>query len=316
VISVSSPQEQLPEFIEPMLASSSEPFDSPNHLFEIKWDGTRALCYVDSDGVRLMNRRRVNMTFRYPDLSFLSELPRGTILDGEIIVLKDGIPHFDSLQVREQSRTQLKISGAVKSRPARFIAFDCLYDRYSNVMSEVLTDRRNRARDVVSKLKHPHLIMSEGVTGDGRAYFQQAVERKLEGVMAKLLTSPYLAGKRNDCWIKIKRHHELAAVVIGFTQEETGTKKDFAALIVATPESDGTLTAVGKVGSGFNGVVRDKINSFLWAHIRKTPVVACVEKGGIWVEPELYCMVRCMERTATGQLRAPVFGGLYGRDSQ
>ena len=299
-----------------MLAASSEPFDSDEHLFEIKWDGTRSLCYVDETGVRLMNRRKVNMTFRYPDLSFLSQLPKGTVLDGEIVVFKDGIPHFDSLQVREQSRTQLKISGAVKSRPATFIAFDCLYNRYQNVMSEVLTDRRDRAREIVTNLKNPRLVMSEGVVGEGCAYFQQAVEKNLEGVMAKEVTSAYLPGKRNDCWIKIKRHQELAAVVIGFTQEETGTKKDFAALIVATAEADGKLTAVGKVGSGFNGMVRDKINAFLWNHIRKTPVVPCVEKGGIWVEAELYCMVRCMERTATGQLRAPVFGGLYGRDHE
>jgi DNA ligase D-like protein (predicted ligase) len=297
-----------------MLAESGEPFDSPDHLFEVKWDGTRSLCYVDDAGLRLINRRRINMNFRYPDLEFLKDLTPGTVLDGEIIVLRDGIPHFDSLQVREQSRTALKISGAVQARPATFIAFDCLYDRYTNVMSQPLTERRDRARNIVATLNNPRLVMSEGITGDGCAYFQQVVERKMEGVMAKVLTSPYLPGKRSDCWIKIKRHHELAAVVIGFTQEETGTKKDFGALIVATPEADGTLTAVGKVGSGFNEQVRNKINEFLWTHLRDAPVVPCKEKGGIWVEPELYCMVRCMERTATGQLRAPVFGGLYGRD--
>jgi bifunctional non-homologous end joining protein LigD len=297
-----------------MLAMSGEPFDSSDHLFEIKWDGTRSLCYIEDGGVRLMNRRKVNMTFRYPDLSFLSDLPIGTVLDGEIIVMREGIPHFDSLQVREQSRTQLKIEGAAMARPASFIAFDCLYDRYNNVMSETLVDRRSRARDAIAALKNPRLIMSEGVTGDGCAYFEQACAKNLEGMMAKVLTSEYLPGKRSDCWIKIKRHQNLATVVIGFTQEETGTKKDFAALIVATPEEDGTLCAVGKVGSGFNEIVRNKINEFLWSHIRDTPVVPCKEKGGIWVEPELYCMVRCMERTSTGQLRAPVFGGLYGRD--
>ena len=299
-----------------MLAAHGEPFDSPDHLFEVKWDGTRSLCYVDDSGLRLINRRKVNMTFRYPDLDFLQNLPKGTILDGEIVVFKDGIPHFDSLQAREQSRTNLKITGAAKAKPATFIAFDALYDRYNNVMNECLTDRRNRARDLVAQLKNPHLIMSEGITGDGCAYFQSAVERGLEGMMAKKLDSRYLPGKRNDCWIKIKRQLDLATVIIGFVQEETGTKKDFSALIVATPGDDGKLCAVGKVGSGFNELVRNKINDFLWSHIRETPVIPCVEKGGIWVEPELYCMVRCMERTATGQLRAPVFGGLYGSDSR
>src|SRR4051794_4444788 len=95
----------LPDFIPPMLAEYGEPFDSEEYLFEIKWDGTRALAFVDSTGTfRLINRRRVDLNGRYPDLSFLGQLPPGTVFDGEIVVLKNGKPEFNSVQSREQAR--------------------------------------------------------------------------------------------------------------------------------------------------------------------------------------------------------------------
>ena len=108
-------------------------------------------------------------------------------------------------------------------------------------------------------------------------------------------------------WLRIKRCETLASVVIGFVPEG---KRHFAALIVAT-EVDGELTSVGKVGSGFTDRVRAEINEFLWSHVRDAPVVPSRVRG-TWVEPELYCLVQCMERTPGGQLRAAVFGGLRG----
>jgi DNA ligase D-like protein (predicted ligase) len=291
-----------------MLARPGAAFDSDQHLFEVKWDGTRALCYVEAGKVRLMNRRRRDIDFRYPDLDCLARLPAGTVLDGEIVVLRpDGSPDFEGLQVREQRQSPLKIATAARSRPATYIVFDQLYDRYRDVTSEPLTRRRERARKTLSRCATPRLVMSEGIVGRGRAYFEQAVAKGLEGVVAKRLDSPYLPGKRTDCWIKIKRQEILAAVVIGFVPEG---KDDFAALIVAI-EENAELRSVGKVGSGFTRQVRDRINRFLWANLREAPVIPCRTKG-LWVEPTLYCTVRCMERTPSGQLRAPVFGGLHG----
>jgi DNA ligase D-like protein (predicted ligase) len=299
---------ELPAFIEPMLAKPAAPFDSDAHLFEIKWDGTRAMCFVGAGGVRLMNRRRRDITFGYPDLSCLKSLPVGTVLDGEIVVLRpDGSPDFAALQVRDQCESARKIKAVAKARPATYVVFDQLYDRYRNVMDEPLTDRRDRARATVAKCGDARIVMSEGVTGPGAAYFSAAAERGLEGVVAKQLDSRYLPGKRSDCWLKIKRCETLAAVVIGFVPEG---KRDFGALIVAT-EIDGALTSVGKVGSGFTDRARAEINKFLWSHVRDTPVVPSRVRG-TWVEPKLYCLVRCMERTPSGQLRAPVFGGLRG----
>ena len=104
-----APTRRLPAFIEPMLAKAGEAFDSDEHLFEIKWDGTRALAFIEEGSWRLVNRRRVAMASRYPDLSCLSKLPPGTVLDGEIVVLRGGKPDFPALLVREQCRSELKL---------------------------------------------------------------------------------------------------------------------------------------------------------------------------------------------------------------
>jgi bifunctional non-homologous end joining protein LigD len=270
---------------------------------------TRALCFVEKGGVRLVNRRRREMLFRYPDLAFLSSLPPGTVLDGEIVVICNGVPDFASLQVRDQAQSARKIATVARSRPATYIIFDQLYQRYQSIMDQPLWQRREAARSLIAQCGNPQLIMSEGIIGQGCRYFETAVERGLEGIVAKRLSSPYLSGKRTDCWIKVKRQETFAAVVIGFVPEG---ERDFKALIVAV-EKDQKLVSVGKVGSGFTHTVRDRINDFLWRHLCATPVVPCRIKGK-WVEPTLYCQIRRMERTPGGQLRAPVFGGIYGGD--
>jgi bifunctional non-homologous end joining protein LigD len=125
-----------------MLAKLGEPFDSENYLFEIKWDGTRTLAFVDGAGYRLVNRRRMDMNDRYPEFDFLRNLPPGTVLDGEMVVLRDGKPDFRLLQSREQARTPLNIRSLARSHPATYVVFDLLYESYRPVMSLPLAVRR------------------------------------------------------------------------------------------------------------------------------------------------------------------------------
>ena len=294
----------LPEFIEPMLAQASDPFDAADHLFEPKWDGIRALLFVDGPRqYRLMNRRRRDITWRYPELAFLGGLPPGTVLDGEIVCLgPDGKPHFQALQAREQVHTDDRARRSSVTCPAVYVAFDQMYERSTPIMQRLCFERRDALRATVAAAANPRLIMSEGVVGNGVAYFETAAREGLEGVVAKRLDSPYQPGKRTGAGKKIKKHETLACVVIGFVPEG---KDDFGSLIVAT-EEDGALTCVGRVGTGFDARLRRQINEFLWSHLRDKPVIANKEKGR-WVEPGLYCEVTCMERTADGHLRAPVF---------
>jgi ATP-dependent DNA ligase len=299
-----------------MLARPGEPFDSDEHLFEIKWDGTRALAFMDGGAeksYRLLNRRRVDLTDRYPELACLRGLPPGTVLDGEIVVLRpDGCSDFNALQSREQARTPARVAMLSRSTLATFIAFDQLYERFASIMPRTCAQRRELLRATVKTLATPRVIMSDGVTGPGNAYFEKAAAMGLEGVIAKRLDSQYLPGKRTNDWIKIKRQEVHCCVVIGFEPGETASgseARDFSSLVIAA-QIDGELVCVGKVGSGFNERQRARVNEYLWSNLRPKPVIPCKEKRVRWVEPGLYCTVRCMERTATGQMRGPALVAL------
>jgi ATP-dependent DNA ligase len=182
--------------------------------------------------------------------------------------------------------------------------FDLLYVAFASVMHESCTVRRELLRRLVAQAGQARLVMSEGVVGPGAAYFERAAAEGLEGVVAKRLDSQYQPGKRTGAWLKIKRHETIHCAVIGFVPEG---KDDFGSLIIAAQDRDGVLRCVGRVGSGFDARLRGRVNDYLWRHPRHSPVVPCREKGR-WVEPGLYCTVTCMERTADGRLRAPVFG--------
>ena len=304
----SSAEPRLPDCIEPMLARTGRPFDDPRFLFEVKWDGTRAMAFVDGGGkLRMLNRRRREISWRFPELSFLADLPAGTVLDGEVVCLdKDGKPSFHALQTREHVSSPRRAAHSVAGCPATYIVFDQMYDRYRSVMDLPCTERLDLLRATVAAAANSRLVMSEGVVGDGKSFFDQAVERGLEGVVAKRLDSRYEPGRRSGAWVKVKRQLTIPCVVIGFVPEG---KDDFGSLIIAAESETqaGELKCVGRVGSGFDAERRQRVNDYLYAHLRERPVIACKEKGQ-WVEPGLYCTVRCMERTADGHLRAPVFG--------
>jgi len=195
---------KLPRFVQPMLALPGVPFDSPDHLFEIKWNGTRVLAFVDQGGYRLVNRHRVDVTDRYPELGFLANLPAGIILDGEIVVLRQGKPDFGLLLSRNQTRAPLKIRSLARMLPATYVVFDLLYHRFESLLALPLDERRERLEKLMRRNTHPRLVFSQGVIGSGKAFFAEVCRLRLEGVMAKRLASRYRPGRRTDAWIKIK----------------------------------------------------------------------------------------------------------------
>ncbi len=199
----------LPPFVPPMLARPGVPFDSDEHLFEIKWDGTRMLAFVEQNGIRLINRHRAERTVQYPELSCLSELPAGTILDGELVVFADGRPDFYRLLSRDQTCDPFKIRLSSQLQPATFVVFDLLYDDYQPLLTQPLSERRRRLCQIVEEFDRPELALSEGITGTGRALFDEVCQLGLEGLVAKRLTSPYQPGRRTKDWIKIKPRARL-----------------------------------------------------------------------------------------------------------
>ena len=195
----------LPAFIKPMLAVRGQPFDNDDFLFEVKWDGIRMLAFIEADGYRLMNRHRVDVTTRYPEFDFLVGLSPGTILDGEMVVLRGGKPDFALVQSRDKTRSLLKIRTLAQAEPATFIAFDILYENYDCLLDRPLVERRERLENLILSCGHPHLVFSAGIQGRGRALFAEACRQNLEGIMAKRTHSCYQPGKRCNDWIKIKQ---------------------------------------------------------------------------------------------------------------
>jgi bifunctional non-homologous end joining protein LigD len=197
----------LPSFIAPMLARSGVPFDSGDRLFEIKWDGIRVLAFVDESGYRLMNRHRVDVTERYPELVFRDRCEPGTILDGEMVVLRNGRADFSLVQARDKTKAPLKIRTLSRSMPATYIAFDLLFQDYRSLLDEPLIARRERLANIIASWSHPQIVCSTGIIGAGRALFAQVCRQNIEGIVAKKLSSKYLPGKRGAAWIKIKPRH-------------------------------------------------------------------------------------------------------------
>ncbi len=218
----------LPLFLRPMLAQPGRPFDSDQHLFEIKWDGIRALTFIEQAGYRLVSRHGLELGALFPELAVLGDLPPGTLLDGELVVLRSGRPDLSLVQSRQQLRSGHKIRFRARTTPATYIVFDQLYDEYRPLLGRPLSVRRDVLSSTLGSIgprcdtnhagdtshagetthggdtTHARVVFSQGVTGAGRAFFQQVVEQQLEGVVAKRLDSLYRPGHRNGAWIKIK----------------------------------------------------------------------------------------------------------------
>ena len=291
----------LPTFIDPMLASRGTAFDDDAYLFEIKWDGIRMPAFVETQGYRLMNRHAVDTTSRYPEFAFLAGLPSGTVLDGEMIVLRDGQPDLALLQGRDKTRSALKTRTASQAQPATFVAFDLLHEKYVPLLDRPLQERRDRLERLLRSWSHPRLVLSQGMVGQGRLLFAETCRQNLEGIMAKRLASRYRPGKRGADWLKIKRRLEMLCVVIGFTPHGT---RDFANLILAV-EDHGKLRAVGKVKYGLSAEVRGRLNAWLWTHGQERPAVPC-RWAARWVRPELFCRISCLDLTRRGECCFPV----------
>ncbi|MCL6635800.1 MAG: ATP-dependent DNA ligase, partial [Peptococcaceae bacterium] len=201
--------------VRPMLAVSAEPFDSAEHLFEVKWDGYRGLAYLNG-GTVLRSRNLLDLTGMFPELAGLhgkvKELP--AILDGEIVALENGRPSFAALQSRGRTGGLKGAACAPAGGPAVFIAFDILYSGGRSVMKMPLAERKRLLEETVEPGEE--VILSRYVLRNGRAFYDLCVERGLEGVVAKRLDSIYLPGRRSSHWLKFRHTREADLVICGY----------------------------------------------------------------------------------------------------
>ena len=298
----------LDEKIAPMLAYSSPPFDSPRHLFEIKWDGARGILFLRDRHIRLQSRRLLDITGRYPELAGLYRQIKGrnAILDGELVVLSQGRPDFHILQQREQASDPVKIDLLSQQTPATFIAFDVLYHNDAKLLHLPLSQRKEILQGLLEE--SPGIVESRHIQEQGTSFFREVVAQGLEGVMAKALDSPYLVGQRSRHWLKIKPRGTATCFIVGYLPGRGARRQTFGSLALATMDPDGWRFR-GMVGSGFNAADLKEIAAQLQGLRVASPVIpqAGAPKGIIWVNPTRRCTVAFQEETPRGHFRAPVF---------
>src|SRR5579883_919274 len=305
-------RDRLPVVKTPMLATLvDEPFDDDDWLFEIKWDGYRAICTVDEGGaVTLVSRNGLDFLGKFPELQRLqsawSSLP--IVVDGEIVSLdSQGRSSFQRLQ---ESLTSKR--GAARSAgsggPLLYAAFDLLYADGKDLRKLPLEERKARLERVIAD---PEVVMySKHVVGKGSALFEQAQQRHLEGIIGKRRDSPYVERRTRD-WVKIKAQLMQEFVIGGFT-EPRGSRTGFGSLLLGVYEGS-KLHYVGHAGTGFNTKLLQSLTRDLKKIERKTsPFVNKVEANTKphFVEPKLVAEVRFTEWTRDGYLRQPAFLGL------
>ncbi len=308
---VDKPQvDWLRDPIEPMLAQSAEkPPDSGDYLYEVKWDGIRAMISVDEGQVTIRSRNQHDITQKFPELLIPNEAFRATsaLFDAEIVVLDEGgRPVFKNAIHRLQQTTDGAIERAKSKYPVVCYLFDCLYLDGRPITNEPLVRRRAWLKDAI-KRDTPYRF-SETVE-DGEELFAAASAMGLEGIIAKERNSVYQPGKRSAHWIKIKTRQTTDCVIIGYTKGKGDRESLFGALQIA--ERDGeNLRYVGKVGTGFD----TKLMKEILAELKKLKEIKrpvkekpLDEASTIWVEPKLMCEVQFASLTKDKMLREPVF---------
>jgi DNA ligase D-like protein (predicted ligase) len=292
-----------------MLASAGQPFDSEKHLFEIKWDGIRTLGFFDEGKARLQSRKLTDSTIRYPEIQeALLQLPGEGVLDGEIIVLKDGKPSFESVLEREQIRTAEKALLRARRQPAIYMVFDVLYLGGRRLMDAPLVKRREMLSGFLNRNETGFIVESTFILERGTDYYREAMNRELEGIMAKELESPYVPGKRTDHWIKIKAKNMLDCVVLGTVIEPASGR--VRSLVLGTYR-EGLLIWMGNVGSGLDARTLEALATEIVPLAGDRPKGLEVSAPGKvrWLRPALVARVKYLELTREGHLRAPVFIG-------
>ncbi len=301
----------VPENIAPMLAElgKGEPPATPGWIYEVKWDGVRAMCYVEGGRVRLLSRTGNRMDQQYPELSALPHHvnARSAILDGEIVSLDErGAPSFERLQHRMHLTDAGAVAALTRKDPVVLYVFDLLYADGRDLRGLPVEERKRLLRELLSP--SATIRFSEHFE-NGLDLLAAVRAQGIEGIIAKRLGSAYQSRRSAD-WVKYKVQSSDSFVLCGFTK---GEREVFGALVLGLFEGD-KLTWAGDVGTGFDR----KMMQTIYAKLAPLATEKCPlepdknlpKKDVTWTRPELVCEVRFANWTADGRLRAPVFLGL------
>lgn len=308
-----APKSDVPTGIKPMKATLvSEAFDDPNWLYEVKWDGYRAVASVDQNNVELISRNNILFDKYYPINDLLKQWKTDAVIDGEIVVLNEkGLSDFGALQNwRSEADGHLV-----------FYVFDVLWYKGKNLMELPLIQRQAILKEILPT-GDDRIRQSQVFAANGIEFFQAAEKAGLEGIMAKKADSTYTSDLRSKDWLKVKVQRRQEVVIAGFTKNE-GTGKPFSALILGVYKG-GKLQYVGKVGTGFSGKLQDEMmKQFKPLITENVPfeVEPDVDKPSrfrpkrlgakpTWLKPELVGEVNFAEVTDEGVFRQASFKGM------
>jgi bifunctional non-homologous end joining protein LigD len=311
----------MPQAVHPMLATLVErPFDDQQWLFEVKWDGYRAVTFLQDRNARLFSRNQNELTGEFPEIAqALAALEvEQAVLDGEVVALDgEGRSSFSLMQQRTGMKQPGKTRGAKdKSVPIVYYVFDLLYLNGYNLTRVPLEQRKDLLARIVPG-GAGLLRYSDHHLAEGRALFEVAREKGLEGIVAKLRSGAYMQ-KRSREWLKIKITRRQEAVIAGYT-DPRGSREYFGSLILGLYDENGRLAHVGQVGTGFT----QSSQAALWKKLEKikaeeNPFGHKIDSGGRpahWLKLELVAEIKFSEWTHEGEsgevkMRAPVFEGL------
>jgi bifunctional non-homologous end joining protein LigD len=306
----------MPTAVHPMLATPDEkPFDDPEWLFEIKWDGYRAVSFVNDGKVRLVSRNQNELTGEFPELHELSKLvnAKNAVLDGEVVALDEqGKASFSLMQQRTGIRKGGRRVGARRELQIVYYIFDLLYlDGYD--LRQVALEQRKQA--LAQIIAPSDLVRYSDHFPQGLALFKVAKQKGLEGILAKKRLSHY-EERRSREWLKIKVTQTVDCVVGGYTDPE-GSRQYFGSIVLGLYDKKGRLIHVGQAGTGFNQAMLKEIWQVLKdLETNRNPFYGDVEAAHVhWVKPERVAEIKFTEwthETTEGgmKLRAPVFLGL------
>ncbi|MGE9310475.1 DNA ligase D [Niabella sp. CJ426] len=303
----------IPKNIKPMLATLvNAPFDDPDWVYEIKWDGYRSLAFVQKGKVQLLSRNNKSFDKKfYPIYDLLKQWKINAVVDGEIVALdNNGRSNFNKLQNwRSEADAELA-----------FYVFDILWYEGKNLMGLPLNERQIILKAVLPQ-EDDRIRLSTVFSVSGSEMFAAAEKMGLEGIMAKRSDSVYTSNLRSKEWLKIKVNKRQEVIIAGFTKN-AGTSKTFSALLLAVHEN-GKLTYVGKVGTGFSDKKQKEMmelfkplitdNSPFKEEIDVDKPSRFRQRMGAkptWLKPRLVCEVAYTEVTDEGVFRHPSFEGM------
>ena len=282
-----------------LIAQQMEAFDDPGWIYELKMDGFRCLAYIDGNTVDFRNKRNMQMLPKFPELAEIyNHVNERCILDGEIVVLADGMPDFYRLQKRTMLTDRFKMRMEAERFPASFVAFDCIYQGNRELVFQSLMERKQKLSGIV--MENDRIAVSRYIEKEGTALYQAAEAKELEGVVAKRKESLYFMGKKTKDWIKFKRVADEEFIVTGYIPKGGRTFS-----LVLAKYRLGSLVYKGHVTSG---VTRDTVAELEETGKNPFRMLPTGNESAVWVEPSRVCVVEYMPNTLHS-LRQPVFKG-------